>query len=163
MLGPARKRQLVLVSLCALALDGCGQPGDNQSDGRVDASVERIVDGDTLVITGAGKVRLIGVDTPEVYGAAECFGTEASSFAKRLMPPGSRVSYRVGAEPRDRYGRLLAYVYVPDGRMANKVLVDAGYATPLTIAPNVEFADRFKQGARRARAAGRGLWASCGG
>jgi micrococcal nuclease len=107
-------------------------------------------------------VRLIGVDTPEVHGRAECFGAEAAAFVERLMPPGARVSYRLGTERRDRYGRALAYVWLRDGRFLNRLLVARGYAQPLTIPPNVEYADRFRADARSAREAGRGLWARAG-
>jgi len=99
------------------------------------------------------------VDTPEVYGGVECYGREASAFVERLLPLGSRVAYRLGVEDRDRYGRALAYVYLDDGRLLNLLLVRHGYATPLTIAPNVELAGRFVRAARRARAGRRGLWA----
>ena len=121
-----------------------------------------MTDGDTIHLGDLGSVRLIGIDTPEVYGEAECFGQEASAFAKRLLPLGTRVRYRVGVEERDRYGRLLAYVWLPDGRMLNRVMIDKGYAQPLTIPPNVEFADVFRAGARAARQAGLGLWHACG-
>lgn len=73
--------------------------------------------------------------------------------------------YRAGVDPRDRYGRLLAYVWLPDGRLFNGLLVERGYAVPLAVAPNLELAPRFRAGARRARRAGRGLWSrrACGG
>jgi micrococcal nuclease len=122
-----------------------------------------VTDGDTLRLGELGPVRLIGIDTPEVYGGVECFGREASDFAARLLPLGTRVRYRVGVEERDRYRRLLAYVWLPDGRMLNRVLVERGYAQPLTIPPNVEFADVFSAGARAARRAGLGLWQACAG
>jgi len=104
-------------------------------------------------------VRLIGVDTPEVYGGVECYGRQASAFVERLLPLGSRVRYGLGVEERDRYGRALAYVYLDDGRFLNLMLVRRGFAQPLTVPPNVEFAGRFAAAARRARARGRGLWA----
>ena len=109
-------------------------------------------------------MRLIGVDTPEVYGTAECYGHEASAFVERLLPLGARVRYSLGVEQRDRYGRALAYVYLDDGRFLNLLLVRRGYAQPLTIPPNDEFAGRFVAAARRARARGVGLWsaAACG-
>ncbi len=122
----------------------------------------KVTDGDTIRLGELGSVRLIGIDTPEVYGGVECFGREASNFAKRLLPLGIRVRYRVGVEERDRYGRLLAYVWLPDGRMLNRVMVKRGYAQPLTIPPNVEFADVFRAAARAARQAGLGLWRACG-
>ena len=126
------------------------------------ARVTKVTDGDTIRLGELGPVRLIGVETPEVYGGAECFGREASEFAKRLLPLGTRVRYRVGVDERDPYGRLLAYVWLPDGRMLNRVLVERGYAHPLTIAPNVDFAEAFRRAARRARQAGLGLWRACG-
>jgi micrococcal nuclease len=120
-----------------------------------------VTDGDTLRLGALGPVRLIGIDTPEVYGGAECFGREASEFAQRLVPLGTRVRYRTGVDERDRYGRLLAYVWLPGGRMLNRVMVARGYAQPLTIPPNVEFAEIFRRAARAARAAGIGLWRAC--
>ena len=104
-------------------------------------------------------MRLIGVDTPEVYGQVECFGHEASAFVELLLSLGSRVSYRLGVEPRDRYGRALAYVYLDDGRLLNMVLVRRGFAQPLTIPPNDELSGRFVAAARDARRRGAGLWA----
>jgi micrococcal nuclease len=103
-------------------------------------------------------VRLIGVDTPEVYGQVECYGHEASAFVERAVPLGSSVRYRLGVEERDRYGRALAYLWLSDGRFLNRLLVARGYAQPMTIPPNVEYADLFVRTARRARGAGRGLW-----
>jgi micrococcal nuclease len=124
------------------------------------ARVTGVSDGDTISLSDVGKVRLIGVDTPEVFGGpAECFGRAASAFTKRALPTGRRVRYRLGVEPRDRYGRALAYVWLADGRLFNGLLVERGYALPLTIAPNVELAERFQRAARAARRAGRGLWA----
>lgn len=78
-----------------------------------------------------------------------------------MLPVGTHVRYRLGVEPTDRYGRALAYVWLRDGRMFNEVLVERGYATPLTIPPNVDYADRFVAAARRAREAARGLWRAC--
>jgi len=179
LLGPSGLRQLVafaaptsawlsraLVLLALLALVGCGtssHPIATASNSTHDAVVTRNTDGDTLWLSGIGKVRLIGVDTPEVFGKTECFGHEASAFAERLLPPGTHVRYRLGVDPRDRYGRALAYVYLRDGRMFNELLAERGYATPMTIAPNVDYADRFVAAARNAREAGRGLWSACSG
>ena len=130
--------------------------------GRVSARVTKHTDGDTFWLSGIGKVRLIGVDTPEVYGGVECYGRQASAFVERTLPLGSEVEYRLGVEERDRYGRALAYVYLEDGRMLNLLLVRRGYAQVMTVPPNVDFAGRFRRAARRARAAARGLWARSG-
>jgi micrococcal nuclease len=121
-------------------------------------TVEAVSDGDTIRLDGLGRVRLIGVDTPEIHGRVECFGREATAFVEDLLQAGDRVPYRPGREERDRYGRLLAYVWLPDGRFLNGLLVSGGYAQPLTIPPNVEFADRLVAAARTARERGRGLW-----
>jgi len=148
-----------------LAVVGC-RPDAPPSGG----VVERVVDGDTVdVVLGDRheRVRLIGIDTPEVYvtnGPPECFGPEASAYTKQLLPEGSEVRLERDVVGRDDYGRLLAYLYlVADGRMVNEQIVAAGYAQPLTIPPNSTFAPRFAAAARAAEAAGLGLWGACGG
>jgi micrococcal nuclease len=121
----------------------------------------RVVDGDTVVLSGHGKTRLIGIDTPEVHGRDECFGPEASSFVKRELSPGRRVGVTEGLERRDRYGRSLAYVFTGGEKSLNETLAERGLARPLTIRPNDDLAPQIEEAARRARAARRGLWASC--
>jgi len=159
LLGPPRLRQLAAL-LCALAVAGCSEPAADSGDGeaRTTARVTKHTDGDTLWLSGIGKVRLIGVDTPEVYGQAECYGREASAFVERTVPLGSEVRYRLGVDQRDRYGRALAYLWLRDGRFLNRLLVARGYAQPLTVPPNVEYEDLFVRVARHAREAGSGLW-----
>ena len=135
--------------------------GEGSASERRTARVERVVDGDTVVLSGLGKARLIGVDTPEVYGGVECYGRAASAYAKRTLA-GRRVRWRYDVERRDRYDRALVYVWLADGRFFNSMLVREGFAQPLTVPPNVEFADRFVADARAARRASRGLWSACG-
>jgi micrococcal nuclease len=148
---------VVLSVLAAVAAFAVAPASDAPSDPRT-ATVVRVVDGDTVVLSGGiGKSRLIGVDTPEVYGGVECYGREASAFAKRLLT-GARVRVRRQAEPTDRYGRALVDLWLPDGRHVNALLVERGYATPLTIRPNVRYARRLARLARAARTARRGLW-----
>lgn len=148
---------LVLAAVTAFAArPDAGEPGT--------ATVVRVVDGDTVVLSGGiGKSRLIGIDTPEVHGGVECHGPEASAFAKRLLA-GATVRVARQAEPADRYGRALVDLWLRDGRHVNALLVERGYATPLSIAPNVRYAARLGRLARAARAARRGLWApgACG-
>lgn len=135
------------------------------------ATVERVTDGDTIQVSGGDigneSVRLIGIDTPEVdgpYTRAECFGAKATDRARELMPVGTKVELVLDVQERDRFGRVLAYVYrVRDGRFVNAAMVRGGFATAITIPPNVEHADRLRQLERDARDARRGLWGACSG
>jgi micrococcal nuclease len=153
----------LLACVVFAGLLACGASSTGPSD-RSSARVTKHTDGDTLWLSGVGKVRLIGVDTPEVHGGVECFGRRASEFVERTLPLGARVRYRLGVEERDRYGRALAYVWLEDGRFLNLLLVRGGFAQPLTVPPNVEYAGRFTAAAAAARKAGRGLWSrgACG-
>lgn len=148
---------VVLLSAAAGSCGGMDTPA--ATAGRFDATVARVVDGDTVTLAPGGRARLIGVDTPEVFGRSECFGREASAFAKRRLA-GRRVTVEVGTEPRDRYGRLLVYLYA-EGRLFNDELVREGYATVLTIAPNVGRARELRAASQAARKQQRGLWGAC--
>jgi micrococcal nuclease len=157
---------LVVAGLAILQQDlRSGSPSADRVAPAESDEVVRVVDGDTVVLRSAGKSRLIGVDTPEVFGGQECFGREASAFAERLLPRGLRVRAERDVEERDRYGRALIYLRLPDGRSFNELLVSEGFAVPLTIPPNVRHAERFRGLARQARARAAGLWSSrsCGG
>jgi len=147
------------VGVPRLAGDGEGGAAAGGGPGRVD----RVVDGDTVIVDGE-RVRLIGVDTPESVKPGtpvECFAKKASAFTQRLVD-GRRVRLELDVERRDRYGRLLAYVRRrDDGLFVNAELVAQGYARTLTIPPNVRYADRFAALQRRAREEQRGLWRAC--
>ncbi|MET0604417.1 MAG: thermonuclease family protein [Baekduia sp.] len=156
----------VLVVLLAAGY-GWVQRGEDGGSSSATARVLRVVDGDTILVAVGGRqerVRYIGVDTPETvkpHTPVQCFGKRASAANRRLVD-GREVRLVADAEARDRYGRLLAYVYrAGDGLFVNEALVRGGYATTLTIAPNVRFTDRFAALARQARDAGRGLWSAC--
>ena len=121
--------------------------------------VERVVDGDTIVVRGVGRVRLIGVDTPETVAPGrpvEFFGREASAFTRRLLE-GRSVRLEYDRERTDRYGRTLAYVHLADGTFANAEIIRRGYGHAYTRFP-FRYLDRFRQLEREARSAGRGLW-----
>jgi micrococcal nuclease len=135
------------------------------------ARVLRIIDGDTLVLaaihvgeldrrTGGRKARLIGIDTPEVYGGVECMGREASAFARRELE-GKEVGVAFDVDPIDRYGRALVYIWSIDGAFFNERIVTQGFALPMTVPPNVRYAEQFVGAARDAREHSRGLWSSC--
>jgi micrococcal nuclease len=141
--------------------------GDGAPAGRsLGATVTRVVDGDTIEVAFGGEtedVRYIGIDTPESVAPdqpVECFGRRASALNARLVE-GADVRLVFDAERRDRYGRLLAYVYVGD-ELVNAELVRRGLARTLTIPPNTRHADRFARLAQAAGNAGRGLWGACG-
>jgi micrococcal nuclease len=140
-------------------------------DAAVGAEVLSVTDGDTIVLrgiadgeihraTGGRKARLIGVDTPEVFGPDECFGAKASSFTRAELD-GTRVRIAFDVGRTDRYGRALVYVWDVQGRFFNARLVQEGYALQMTVPPNVRFAGLFTALAREARLAGRGLWREC--
>ena len=130
----------------------------------VPVRVQRVTDGDTFVATVKGRrerIRIIGVDTPESVDPRrpdEPFGEEASNFARHYLD-GATVRLAGDAEPRDRYGRMLAYVWLEDGTFWNALLAAEGYAQQLTIPPNVTYADLFRRLVGEARREDRGLWA----
>jgi micrococcal nuclease len=127
--------------------------------------VVAVVDGDTLKVSlnnTIQTVRLIGIDTPEVVDPrtpVQCFGREASARAKELLT-GARV--RLEQDPtqdsRDKYGRLLAYVWLQDGRLLNRELIAQGFAHEYTYALPYQYQASFKDAERQAREQGLGLW-----
>ncbi len=164
-----------------IALAACSAPGAPADLGgatfrTVPAEVDKVVDGDTAWFTLQGgireKVRFIGVDTPESTTQHEPFGPEASAYTASILTVGRAVRLELDVDERDRYGRLLAYVWVAEPRtgvdaearaaMLNAMLVAEGYATVLTIPPNVAYVDLFVALQAEAREAGRGLWAPGG-
>jgi endonuclease YncB( thermonuclease family) len=123
------------------------------------ATVARVIAGDTLSLSTGEAVRLIGVDTPETRHPKELMhppGTEALAFAVQLVE-GKKVRLEFDRQRKDRYKRLLAYVYVGD-IMLNAELVRQGYAQVVTLPPNVKYQQLLLQLQREAREAKRGLW-----
>lgn len=132
--------------------------------------VTRVVDGDTIVVTVPGKtekVRLIGVDTPETVDPrkpVQCFGKEASDFTKSLLTNKSvRLESDSSQNDRDKYGRLLRYVFLGDTNINEKIIVE-GYGHEYTYRTPYKYQTEFKNAERLAREAKRGLWAdnACG-
>lgn len=131
-------------------------------------TVVAVIDGDTVDVDLGGRVervRLLGIDTPESVDPdrpVECHGPEASAFARSLLPEGTAVRLERDEEARDRYGRLLAYLFrVDDGVFVNEAILAAGEAEILSIEPNHAYAGRLATTASAARAAGLGLWGGC--
>jgi len=129
------------------------------------AEVVRVIDGDTIEVLIDGvteTVRYIGIDTPEPYRGGEpaCFSGEATERNRELVG-GQVVQLVPGAEDRDRFDRLLRYVYIND-QFVNELLVAEGFATTMRIEPNTSQAEVFNQAQSAARSAGLGLWSACG-
>jgi len=141
------------------------------------AVVKRISDGDTIIVNINGakvKVRLIGIDTPEKSGNSKATrtskrsgkdvesiisnGKQAAAFLKSILHKGDTVVIEYDIDRLDKYGRTLAYVYLSDGRMLNDVIISSGYASPLTIPPNVKYKDLFLKSYQKARKDKIGLW-----
>jgi len=138
-----------------------------------DILVKRAVDGDTLVLENGERVRLVGIDTPEMHESSKLYrdsqrtgqdvsaiqklGKRAYEFTKGLVE-GKRVALEFDAEKHDKYGRLLAYVYLKDATFVNAEIVKQGYASLMTIPPNVKYADLFLKLYQEARENKRGLW-----
>jgi micrococcal nuclease len=159
-------RSIVVAGIVLLA--ACAAHTTAATDGR--ATVTRVVDGDTIVVRIAGReenVRLLGIDTPETHKPdtpVECYGPEASDRLTALLPAGTIVRLVRDTESRDRYDRLLAYVYRDDdGLFIDLTMVAEGFAAPLAIPPNVAHRAEIDAAAAAAQSARRGLWQACGG
>jgi micrococcal nuclease len=121
--------------------------------------VLKVIDGDTIRVAGLGKIRYIGMDAPEIKHAgraAEPYGYEAFEANQQLVQ-GKRVKIELDAGKRDRYGRVLAYVYC-GSVFINAYLVEAGYAYAVKVKPNVRYWNLFSRLQQEAARAGRGLW-----
>lgn len=127
--------------------------------------VVRVKDGDTIVVNFNGKqetVRFLLVDTPESVHSDSSkntpYGKIASDYTKNLLT-GKKVSLKFDVGERDRYGRLLAYVYLGDGRMVNEMLLSEGHAKISVYQPNVLHVDKFRALEKEAQVAKKGIWA----
>ena len=121
--------------------------------------VKSVIDGDTLLLDTNEKVRLIGVDTPELYHplkTVQYFAKEASAFTRQIAE-GKTVKLAFDWQKKDKYNRLLAYVYLQDGTFINAEIIKQGYGFAYTKYP-FKYLDKFRQYEKEARAAGKGLW-----
>lgn len=138
-----------------------------------DILVTRVIDGDTLKLESGERVRLIGIDTPEIHESEKLhrdsrrtqqnirtikqLGQRAYEFTKKLVE-GKRVRLEFDVQKYDKYDRLLAYVYLKDGTFVNAEIIKQGYASLMTYPPNVKYVDLFTRLYREARQNRRGLW-----
>jgi len=138
-----------------------------------DVLVKRAVDGDTLLLESGERIRLIGIDTPEIHESnklrrdsqrsgqdmhtIQALGRQSYNFTRQLVE-GKRVNLEFDVEKQDKYKRLLAYVYLKDGTFVNAEIVRQGYASLMTFPPNVKYADLFLKLYQEARDNKRGLW-----
>lgn len=120
--------------------------------------VERVVDGDTIVCQGDQRVRLLLIDTPELSQAP--YGRQAAQALRRLAPVGTSLRVETDVQFRDRYGRILGYLWTTDGRFINEEMVAAGMAVVLVYPPNVKYVERLRAASAEARRKKVGLWAT---
>ena len=146
---------LIRPALAALVGTACAAPAMPADDCRV----ARVADGDTFYCRDGRKVRLIGIDTPEL--AQGRTGEQSKEALRRLLPSDAVVRLEADAGPRDRYGRTLAYVWRGD-RLVNEAMVREGWALLYTVPPNVRYARRLERAQREARARRAGLWSAGG-
>ncbi len=162
-----RTRTVIIVAVVAFAagwlLHSALGPRPTRTDtldpanGAFEALCVRVIDGDTIELLSGERVRYIGIDTPEMR-PVEAWA-EAATAANRELVEQEMVRLEPDVQERDRYGRLLAYVYV-DGLFINEELVRRGYARVSTYPPNVRHEATFLAAEREARESGRGLWAT---
>lgn len=157
-----------LVAALCVVLVSCTTRITPDAGGRVSGTVTGVVDGDTMRVSFGNRteeIRLIGVDTPETVHPTkpvQCWGPEASSQTKTWLPKGTQVYILRDVEARDKYGRLLAYVYrSADNLFINKELVAGGWARPYPYEPNTSLQAVFAQAAYEAQTSNLGLWAHC--
>jgi micrococcal nuclease len=165
---------ILAVLLGVTALTGCTAPtlGSNHSTappgippGAERLTVDHVHDGDTLwAIDATGepvKIRLIGVDTPEVSDPIECYAGQARDRLTELAPKKSMLWAIEDQEPVDRYGRALLYLWTEDGTFINLELVADGFGVALRVRPNDHFYPELKAAESSAKAEERGLWGAC--
>lgn len=142
------------------AADTCAATAPPRPEAARRAKVARVVDGDTIIVDGDVRVRLLGINTPESVDPRrppQRFGREAAEFARRHVE-GAEVFLLPGRTPKDEHGRALAWVWLQDGRFFNGELVRLGYARVNTWADNPDHADYLQLCQREARQGQRGMW-----
>jgi micrococcal nuclease len=145
------------IALSCIALLACSTRAETQSTRS--CTVAKVSDGDSIRCRDGARVRLIGIDAPELDQTP--FGQRSREALARRLPAGTVVTLEFDVQPRDHYGRLLAYVWRED-RLLNEEQVAEGYAAIITVPPNVRLAERFRAAQASARERNAGLWADDG-
>ncbi|MFN8533822.1 MAG: thermonuclease family protein [Dehalococcoidia bacterium] len=155
---------MLRLALALLLLVGVVPAASAQGFPLEPATVTHVTDGDTIQVSAGGRieaVRLIGINTPELGSAPECYGAQAADFAATLLPVGTPVWLERDVSDRDGFGRLLRYVWLTDGTQVNYVLALEGYAQSSSFPPDVRWQTEIRAAEQAARESGRGLWSAC--
>ena len=162
-----RPLQIFGVVIAGLVVQACGT---SEAQPPTAPTVAEVIDGDTIVIDFDGNletVRLLGIDTPETVDPnrpVQCFGQEASDYLAELISPGTELRVERDQQARDRFGRLLVYVFrASDNAFINLELLRHGYADLAIYAPNDSYRPLLEHGEASAKTAQAGLWEACGG
>jgi micrococcal nuclease len=147
-----------LIALAAGFL-GCGQPRLAEHPPGLMCQVERISDGDSFYCQGGKRVRLIGIDTPELDQGE--LGRASRESLRRMMPVGSHVRLETDVRPDDQYGRTLAYVW-RDSVMINRKMIREGWAVLFTVPPNIRHVDQLQAAQDSAQVERSGHWGTNG-
>lgn len=166
--GASRVANSFLFTLLVLVAAACSSPHTIDESGNVIARVVDVIDGDTVQISIGRRtetLRLIGVDTPETKHPTkpvECWGPEASAFTHSILPRATEVIIVRDVHARDKYGRLLAYLYRRSDKMfVNRELIRGGWARSLSIPPNTTYESVFERDLLTAQDGQLGLWRHC--
>ena len=152
--------KILVLTLLLLSLSFSGCVEEEVTEGLEEILVDRVIDGDTIMVEGDIRVRLIGVDTPETVKAdqvVEPYGKEASDFTKGMLE-GTVVYLEKDVSDVDQYGRALRYVFLEDGTLFNELLIKEGYGKVVTYPPDVKYAERLMEAQVHARENNKGLW-----
>ncbi|WP_097060365.1 thermonuclease family protein [Salinibacterium xinjiangense] len=126
-----------------------------------EATVEYVHDGDTLFLTDGRKVRMLGINTPEIGDNLECYGDEATSLLRQLLPKGTNVRVLPDVEPLDKYGRSLLFIYLDDSTNVNLEMLRQGAAEVEMYRPNLLFQAEIEAAEQAAIDSGVGMWGVC--
>jgi len=157
-LRPTRNTPTVGETFSRTAQNEIREPLSKGQASRIRCTVSRVADGDSIYCGSTGRIRLLMIDAPEL--AQGEVGRLSRDALDQLLPRGTAVTIETDVRARDRFDRILGYVFLADGRMVNEEMARGGFVTALVIPPNVRHADRIRRVVNEARLDRRGLWAT---